>query len=172
MRRKMHAYSIEFKERFDEVLNSGELVLGFQNDKFEKEFAKYLGVLEVITVANGTDALYIAIKSLNFPPYSLIGTTANGGGYSTNAILNNNYVPLFVDVNLNTGLISIDSVLELIKSEVKAIVITHLYGQSVPNMHEIVDLCKKNNVFLIEDKFYSVLLWCLNTWHLILHIHF
>lgn len=136
---------------FNKVLNTSELVLAKSNDAFALSFTKYLGVERVFGVANGTDALEIAIRALGLPVGSKVGLTANCGGYSTVAILQNSLVPIFCDVDIITSHPSIESIKQLIEHGVRAIVVTHIYGLAIQDIEEIAQICKTSDVALIED---------------------
>lgn len=135
----------------DEVLSGGSFILGNHLKFFEETFAEYLGVAYCIGVANGTDALELALRSLNLKPNSLIATVANAGNYSTTAILECGLRPIYLDVQAETQLTNIEYVNQAISLGAKAIILTHLYGTPVPGLPEIAELCESNGVRLIED---------------------
>lgn len=137
------------KELFD-VVNSGQYLMGEKTKEFESCFSKYLGVDFVVSCANGTDALYLAIASLNLNKGAQIVMTANCGMYSASVAIRLGLVPLFVDIELENGQIDVDQFHKCLSSETKAVVITHLYGIA-NNMHEIKNVCMDNNILLIED---------------------
>lgn len=151
----MESRIIKYREiaqtSFSKVLNTSELVLAKSNEAFDISFAKYLGVERVFGVANGTDALEIAISALDLPVGSKVGLTANCGGYSTVAILQNRLLPIFCDVDVATSHPSIESIKQLIEHGVRAIVVTHLYGLAIQDIEEIAQICKTSDVALIED---------------------
>ena len=151
MDRRIQKYQETFEFASQRVLRSKNLIQSEENTKFENEFADFLKIKNVISVANGTDALCIAIASLKLPEFSLIGLASNGGGYSTNAILRNNFVPLFADINPHTLNLDLETVKDLINNGAAAIVITHLFGQINPEIEAISKLCEKSEVKLIED---------------------
>ena len=151
MERRIQKYQVAFESASKRVLNSNNLILSNENRNFENEFASFLKIEQVITVANGTDALTIALAALNLPENSIIGLASNGGGYSTNAIIRNNLLPLFADINPFTLNLDLDAISKLIEHGATAIVITHLFGQINPQIEAISELCKKNDVKLIED---------------------
>ena len=151
MKARTEKYLDVFLAACNRVLSSSNLVLGEENQKFESAFGDYLAVKHVIGVANGSDALELALLAFDLPMGSEIGLAANCGGYSTGAILRNSLVPVYCDVDVKTSLPSLDSIASLIKSGVKAIIATHLYGYAIPEIEKISELCKSSGVLLLED---------------------
>ena len=135
----------------DEVLSGGSFILGNHLKYFEETFAEYLDVAYCIGVANGTDALELALRSLNLKTDSLVATVANAGNYSTTAILECGLYPIYLDVQAETQLTNIEYVIQAISLGAKAIILTHLYGTPVPGLPEIAKLCESKGVKLIED---------------------
>jgi dTDP-4-amino-4,6-dideoxygalactose transaminase len=151
MKARTEKYHDVFLAACNRVLSSSNLVLGEENQKFESAFADYLVVKHVTGVANGSDALELALLAFDLPIGSEIGLAANCGGYSTGAILRNSLVPVYCDVDVKTSLPTLDSIASLIKSGVKAIIATHLYGYAIPEIEKISELCKSSGVLLLED---------------------
>lgn len=148
---RLEKYQSHAEKSMQKILENGNLVLGDSNKKFEKLFADFLDVEHVITVASGSDALEIAITSLGLPEGSKIGLPANSGGYATLATLQNRHVPLFCDVDEISSHPTLDSISSLIQNGVKAIIVTHLFGQAIKHINEISLMCKAAGIFLIED---------------------
>ena len=133
------------------VLSSGWVILGPEVEIFEDKFAGYLNAKHCIGVANGTDAIELALKSFNINKSDMIATVANAGAYTTNAILAIGAKPFFLDVNSETFNTTIDEVFRAIKAGVKAVVVTHLYGLAIQEIEEIAKLCSKHSIYLLED---------------------
>ena len=139
------------QEQVREVIQKGWFVLGERVQEFEDRFAAYTGVSNCITVANGTDALEIALRSLGIHHASRVATVANAGFYSSAAILACNATPCYVDVDLDTATMSVDHLAESLNSQkIDTVIVTHLYGTLAP-LREIRQLCDKHQVALIED---------------------
>ena len=81
------------------VLASGWYILGRECTAFESEFAAYCGVPHCVSVANGTDALEISLRSLGIGPGDTVATVANAGGYSTAAIRAVGAEPIYIDID-------------------------------------------------------------------------
>lgn len=135
----------------DKVMQKGVFVFGDELKLFEKNFSDYLNVDYCAGVANGTDAIEIALKSIGIKQGDLVATVSNAGMYSTSSILSVGAKPFFMDISLSNLLVTIDEIKKAILSGVKAIIVTHLYGQIVPEINDIANLCKSKGVFLIED---------------------
>jgi dTDP-4-amino-4,6-dideoxygalactose transaminase len=133
------------------VLSSGWFVLGPEVKKFEGKFAEYVGVKECVSLANGTDALELALRSLGVSADDEVATVANAGMYTTTALVAIGASPVFMDVDVNTCVTTLDECKRVIAAGVNVIVVTHLYGRAVPEIDAIAELCVAHNVYLIED---------------------
>ncbi len=131
------------------VVDSGWYILGKEVKNFEQEFAWYLGVKEVIGVANGLEALQIALMALGIGPGDEVITTPVSAMATTLAIMAVGAKPVFVDIN-NQGLIDENLIETAITSKTRAILPVHLYGNPV-GLNKILQICKKHKIYLIED---------------------
>lgn len=148
---KLEKHSVAIHTAIDRVISSGNLVLGQFVESFESNFAKYLGINHCYGVGNGTDALEIALRSLGCEANTLVGITANAGGYSRIAIDSVGYSALYADVEEQSMCLSLEGCRKLIDSGARIIILTHLYGRVAPEAQEISKLCKASGVWLIED---------------------
>ena len=140
----------ELNSAIRNVLESGWYVLGNQVKEFEREFASYCQTEHCVSVANGSDALELALRAIGIAQGDKVVTVANAGAYSTTAILAIGAMPVYVDIDADTSLLSINHLRSLITQEAKAIIVTHLYGQSAP-VDEVVRLTTQFGVPVIED---------------------
>ena len=132
------------------VLKSGIIASGEEVIKFEKEFAKYIGVKEGVMTTSGTVALDLALKALKIkegdevlvPDFSFISTA--------NCVLFQNAKPVFVDVDKKTFNIDPEDIKKKITSKTKAIIGVHLFGQPF-EVEKIKEICKDNKLYLVED---------------------
>lgn len=146
------ALKAELSKIFDEFLESGSLILGRQVSEFEAEFAHYLGIDYAVGVANGTDAIELGLMALGANRDSRIATVANAGFYTSSAVVSIGATPLFMDISLDDGLVSYSEVDRLIRETPPDIlVITHLFGQIVPDVERMVELAKNNGIKVLED---------------------
>ncbi len=140
----------EVDQAIENVINETAFVSGKYVAQFEKEFANYQEAQYCVSVGNGTDALEIAIESLNLPKYSEIIVPANSFIASSEAITRNGHKVVFCDCDKNNYTISIPSVKLKITSNTKALVVVHLYGHPC-DMDEILAIAKEHNLKVIED---------------------
>lgn len=142
---------MEIKNAMSLVLDRGMYVLGESVTEFERAWSSYVGCKNTVTVANGTDAIQLALQALDLPSRSMVCTVANAGMYSTTSILAAGLEPFFVDVDLDSALVNLEAVEFAIKNGCRAVIVTHLYGRLVPDIEQISALCKQSGVWLIED---------------------
>ena len=118
--------------------------------KFESEFSKFIGRKYSVTVSSGTAALEIAIKALGIkkndevliPNFTIISNAL--------AVVKQQAKPVLVDCNLENWNIDINQLENKINKKTKAIIITHIYSFA-NDMDKILKICRKNNIFVIED---------------------
>lgn len=151
LRRRAERYRTEILRAFSRVVESGWFILGPEVSRFERNFAEYIGVGYCCAVANGTDALELALRAAGVESGDRVGTVANAGMYTTTALLAIGAEPLFLDVDLHSKVVSVVEVERAIAEKVKAVVVTHLYGQGIREIQVISSLCKQAGVILIED---------------------
>ncbi len=140
----------DIHNKIKSLVDSCAFVGGPSVEAFEANFARFVQSKYCIGVGNGTDALEIALKSLQLPPNSEVIVPANTFVASAEAIINSGFIPRFVDcdpTHLNLDPISVENA---INSKTSAVMVVHLYGQTAP-LNELVELCKNNNLLLIED---------------------
>ena len=133
-----------------EVVSTGSFIKGPALRAFEENLATYLNVKHVIGVANGTDALQIALMALGLKPGDEVIVPSFTYVATAEVIGLLGLTPVMVDVDLTTYNIDVEKAKSSITSKTKAIVPVHLYGQCAPMM-EIMDLAQENNLFVVED---------------------
>jgi dTDP-3-amino-2,3,6-trideoxy-4-keto-D-glucose/dTDP-3-amino-3,4,6-trideoxy-alpha-D-glucose/dTDP-2,6-dideoxy-D-kanosamine transaminase len=132
------------------VVESYWYVLGTEVANFEVEFARYVQVDHCISLANGTDALELALRSIGVSEGDLVVTVANAGFYSSTAIHAVGANPLYVDVDINTLTMSPAALRKVLEQKPKAVVVTHLYGQ-LAAIEELAAIADAAGILLIED---------------------
>ena len=142
--------SLDFLGAVKKVLDRHWYVLGEEVTNFESEFADYVGAGYCVSVANGTDAIEIALRSVGVERGDMVVTVANAGFYSSTAIHAIGATPLYVDINPSCMTMSADSLAEALKLKPKCVIVTHLYGQ-MANIKELLALAHAAGVMLIED---------------------
>lgn len=126
-------------------------ILGEEVSNFESEFAAYNATLHCVTVANGTDALTLALKAVGVRQRDKVVLVANAGFYGSTAVHALGAEPLYIDVSRTTRNMDPRELTKLLEStSVSAVVATHLYGQAA-DIEAIVAVCDTHNVPVIED---------------------
>lgn len=151
LKSRIDAFSVDIKKATDRVIESGWLVLGPEVKRFEEAFAIYLGARICIGVANGTDALELALRALDVEAGSRVATVANAGMYTTTALLAIGAEPVFMDVNLESRNVELKEIERVLGLGVRAVVVTHLYGLAVADIDAIAARCAERGVPLVED---------------------
>jgi dTDP-4-amino-4,6-dideoxygalactose transaminase len=147
-------YASEIHEATKRVIDSGWYLQGAENERFEKNYADYIGSKYCIGCANGLDALiwifraYIELGVMK--PGDEVIVPANTYIATILSITENGLVPVLVEPNPNTLQIDDSLIEERITERTKAICIVHLYGR-LAYTDKIADLCKKYNLKLVED---------------------
>ncbi len=133
------------------VLRSGQYILGPEVEAFEKAFAAYCGVSERgVAVANGTDALVVALRAACVAPGDHVVTSPFTFFASAGAIAWMGATPRLADVELDTGLLDLEQAAAACDSKTTAILPVHLYGQMV-DIKGFRALCDKRGISLVED---------------------
>ena len=133
------------------VLESGWYILGKEVSGFEKKFSEWCAGARAVGVANGTDAVELALRAVGVVPGDKVATVPNTANATVSAIERIGAVPVFVDVDESTYNMS-PSELEhvLAKNQIKAIVPVHLYGHPA-DMPAICALASAAKVAVVED---------------------
>lgn len=150
LNRHNNALKGEFDAAIQQVFKRGWFVLGPEVSAFEKEFATYCGTTECVTVANGTDALELALRVLEVKPGDEVITVANAGMYSTVAILATGAQPVFADIEPQTLTLDPATVRAALTPRTAAVIVTHLYGQ-MADMPSLLAVTAAAGIPLIED---------------------
>lgn len=132
------------------ILESGAYINGPYTKELESKLAKYLDVKHVIGVANGTDALVIALEALGIKEGDEVITTPFTFFATAEAISVVGAKPVFVDVSLDDFNIDVNKIEEAITERTKAIMPVHIFGTPA-DMDKINEIAKKYNLYVIED---------------------
>ena len=133
-----------------DIFKNGTFINGPSVKKFQSDLENYLNVKHVIPCANGTDALQIALMSLDLQPGDEIITSDFTFAATVEVIALLRLKPVLVDIEEETFNINCDEIQKAITPKTKAIIPVHLFGQ-VANMDRVMDIAKTNNLFVIED---------------------
>lgn len=134
----------------ERVINSGWFVLGGEAESFEREWSAACQTSYGIGVGNGMDAIEIILRALDIGPGDEVVTTPMTAFATVLAVLRSGATPVLADIDLDTGLLNIESVARCISPKTKAIVLVHLYGQ-MRDMDKWENFCASHGVQLIED---------------------
>jgi CDP-6-deoxy-D-xylo-4-hexulose-3-dehydrase len=134
------------------------LTTGRYAEQFERGLSEFLGMKYCLLTNSGSSANLLAVSALTSPklgdkrlePGDEVITTACGFPTTLNPILQNNLIPVFVDVELGTYNIQVDQIENAISEKTKAIIIPHTLGNPA-NLNKISELVKNNNLWFIED---------------------
>lgn len=147
------AHSTGIHAAIDRVLASGQYVLGAEVEAFESEFAEYLGGGHAVGVANGTDALELALRAAGVGGGDVVATVANTVSATAAAINAIGAIPRFVEIDADTMVMSADAleaVLSRQSGRIKAVVPVHLYGYPA-DMPRLRQICESHSARLVED---------------------
>ena len=135
--------------RIDKTLKRGNIFFGEELNKFEKKFRYKYNSKFGSAVGSGTEALLIALKSINIKNGDEVITASNTAIPTISAIINSGAKPKLVDIG-EDYLIDCSKIEKAITKKTKAIIPVHLYGQSC-DMNMIIKIAKKYNLKIIED---------------------
>lgn len=150
----LHGQYLKIKPEVDkgiqEVIDSCAFINGPQVKEFASELEKYSGSKHVITCANGTDALQIALMALGLKPGDEVIVPAFTYVASAEVIGLLGLTPVMVDVDPKTFNVTVENIKKAISPKTKAIIPVHLFGQSC-DMEPIMKLAKEYGLYVIED---------------------
>jgi dTDP-4-amino-4,6-dideoxygalactose transaminase len=122
----------ELVAKLGEVFDSGRYILGPEVSGFEREFAAYLGARHATGVANGTDALTLALRALGVGPGDEVVVPSFTFYASAEAVPPTGARPVFCDVDPETFCVTTESVQAAITPRTKAVIVVHLFGNVAP----------------------------------------
>lgn len=140
----------KFKSEYKKFCYNGNYILAKNVLNFEKKFSHYLGSPYCSGVGNGLDALIMSLVSLNLPKGSEVIIPANTYYATILAVIRSGLTPVLVEPNFFTCNIDYRNILKNITKKTKVVLVVHLYGK-VCEMDKIMQICKDNKFFLIED---------------------
>jgi dTDP-4-amino-4,6-dideoxygalactose transaminase len=150
----LHAQYLSIKQEVDaaiaEVIRETAFIRGPHVDKFEQEFASAVGVKHCVSCANGTDAIYIAMKGLGIKPGDEVITTAHSWISTSETITQAGGRVVFCDTDKQTFTIDPRLIEAKITDRTVGIIPVHLYGQPA-DMDPIMEIASKHKLWVIED---------------------
>ncbi len=148
--RQYNNIKAEIDANLQEVIQSGQFVLGPMLKRFEGEFADYSGTKHAIGVGNGTDAIWLVLMALGIGPGDECITNANTFFATAEAIWIAGATSVLADCDPKTKCIDPARIEAAITPRTKAIIPVHLYGQCA-DMKAIAKIAAKHKLFVIED---------------------
>lgn len=155
MTRQYENIKAEVMESLDDIFKSGKVILGTNVKSLEKEIANYTGVSYGIGVANGSDALLIALLGMGIGEGDFVITTPYTFFATVSCITRNGATPIFADIDPVTFNIDLNHVEEILQSHpmkerIKAIIPVHIFGQTV-DLEKLEKLRDKYGIKILED---------------------
>jgi len=147
---KLTPYKNKIRKKINFLIKNNKFVGGEEVVKFENDFAKFTGAKYCVSLGNGTDALYLAVKSLNLKKGSEVIVPSNTWISTAESVFGQNLKVIFCDVNLDDYSICIKDLKDKISSKTKLIMPVHLYGNPA-NLHEIKKIIEGKSIKIIED---------------------
>ena len=132
------------------ILRGGKLALGEKVLAFEQKFAAYTGSQHAIAVNSGTSTLEIILRYYGIEQQEVVVPT-NSFVASANAVFFAGGTPVLADIREDTLCLDPTDLKKRITKKTKAVIVVHLAGLPCPQMAEIIDICDRNGLVLIED---------------------
>ena len=145
-----HDLRDEMLAAIDSVLSDARVILGREVDEFENRFAEFSGVRHCVSVANGTDALHLALRAMGIGAGDEVITAANTFMATAIAIASAGATPVFVDINSDDFNMDPELLERAITPRTKAIAPVHLYGQPA-DMDPIRRVAEKRGLKILAD---------------------
>ena len=145
--RKIHNFILSDIKK---IINNNNFILGKYVYSFEEKFAKFCNAKYAISCANGTDALTLALKSLDLPKNSEVIIPAMTYCSTAFSVINANLKPILADIDYLQPSISLKEIKKKITKKTKVIMPVHLYG-SVVNINTIRKIIKNKKILIIDD---------------------
>ncbi|MSU35432.1 MAG: DegT/DnrJ/EryC1/StrS family aminotransferase [Pedosphaera sp.] len=144
----------EIDEAIQRVLNSGRYILGPEVESFEREFAREVGAAHCLGVANGTDALVVALRALEIGPGDRVITVSHTAVATVAAIEILGAIPVLVDIDPTSFTIDPNRLEDTLCTppcaKVKGVIGVHLYGNPA-DLVALMEITRRHGIRLIED---------------------
>ncbi|MFH1761549.1 MAG: DegT/DnrJ/EryC1/StrS family aminotransferase [bacterium] len=132
------------------VLEKGRYILGEEVEKFQKEFADYIGVKHAVGVGSGTEALHLALKAIGVGQGDEVITVSHTAVATIAGIECAGARPVFVDIEQDYYTMDPDKIEDALTPHTRAIIPVHIYGQPA-DMNPIKEIAVRHNLRIIED---------------------
>lgn len=151
LNRQLPYFKDQLDEYWERILTQSSFIKGEFVSQIESELGNYLHEsIHTISCGNGTDALLLALESLQIPKGRKILTTSFSFVSAAEVILRYGCTPVFIDVDPSTFQIDLDQLFKEECNDIEAIIVVHLFGQST-NMNQLMEFANKKGILVIED---------------------
>src|SRR3954447_11742225 len=140
----------EIERTLRDLIVRGDFIMGAAVERFETEYAAYIGCRHAIGVGTGLSAIELALRAFDIGPGDEVITAANTFIATVLAIMAVGATPVFADMDAATYTIDASAVDAAVTSRTKAIVPVHLYGQPV-DLDAVIAVARRHNLVVIED---------------------
>ena len=147
---QFQSYQEEIEAAVLGVIRGNRYILGVEVEALEEEFAAYIGTKSAIGVANGTDAIELAIRALDIGIGDEVITVSHTAVATVAAIEAAGAIPVLVDIDPNFYTLNPNQLQDVLTPKTKAVIAVHLYGQAA-DLDAIGQFCRDNRLSLIED---------------------
>lgn len=147
---QFYSHQEEIEAAVLRVMRGNRFILGAEVEALEAEFANYIGIEHAIGVANGTDALELALRSLGIGRGDEVITVSHTAVATVAAIEAAGATPVFVDVEPNYYTMDANQLSGVLSERTKAVIAVHIYGQAA-DICAIQQFCSANKLYFIED---------------------
>ena len=150
----LHAQYLELRQEIDsaisEVIRTSAFIRGPYVEEFERQWAAASGATHCVSCANGTDALFIAMKALGLGPGDEVITTAMSWIATSESVTLTGAQVVFCDIEPGSFALDTSKLEALVTSRTKGIIPVHLYGQPV-DMDPLLDIARRHGLWVLED---------------------
>jgi dTDP-4-amino-4,6-dideoxygalactose transaminase len=149
---RAHKYTQEEQNIVIEAMNSAvPLTQGKYQNEFQEKFANYIGAKNCFAVNNATAALEMSAQLCQFKDGDEFICPSHTFTASAYPFIKKGAKPVWADIELDTRVVSLNTIKACVTPKTKAVVVVHLYGFIIPDIKEIAKFCQENNLILIED---------------------
>jgi dTDP-4-amino-4,6-dideoxygalactose transaminase len=144
------SYQAEIEKAVISVMRGSNYILGREVEILEQEFADYIGVSSAVGVANGTDAIELALRALNIGFGDEVITVSHTAVATVAAIESTGASAVLVDIDAKSFTLNPHQLEGVFSNKTKAVIAVHLYGNAA-DLDSILTFCNTKNIYLIED---------------------
>jgi dTDP-4-amino-4,6-dideoxygalactose transaminase len=150
MKAHVAALRTEIDAAVARVLDSGSFILGPEGEAFERELADQMGAREAVAVANGTEAIQLALEALGVGPGDEVVTSPMTAAFTALAVQRAGARPVFADVDPETLNVAPDAVERVLTAKTKALLPVHLYGHPA-DLGPLMEIAGPRGIAVVED---------------------